>query len=88
MYLIRAWDIHAGLGYTQYKLLAVPTARVARMLAPLASSTGLSLLGALPPNPHPSLNSLISLLFLFSLILYISINSAVTCHGNLCSVKI
>jgi hypothetical protein len=38
------------------KLLAVPTARVARKLAPLAFSTGLSLLGALPPNPHPSLN--------------------------------
>ena len=46
------------------KLLAVPTARVARMLAPLAFSTGLSLLGALPPNP---LSLYIVLLFLFSL---------------------
>ena len=34
-----------------YKLLAMPTARVARKLTPLAFSTGLSLLGALPPNP-------------------------------------
>jgi hypothetical protein len=34
------------------KLLAVPTAQVARKLAPLAFGTGLSLLGALPPNPH------------------------------------
>jgi hypothetical protein len=31
--------------------MAVPTARVARKLAPLTYSTGLSLLGVLPPNP-------------------------------------
>jgi hypothetical protein len=51
-----------GLFYIFDKLLAVPTARVARKLAPLAFGTGLSLLGALPPNPHPSLLSLIPLL--------------------------
>jgi hypothetical protein len=33
------------------KLLAMPTAWVARMLAPLTFGIGLSLLGALPPNP-------------------------------------
>jgi hypothetical protein len=47
-----------GLFYIIDKLLAVPTARVARKLAPLAFGTGLSLLGALPPNPHPSLNAI------------------------------
>jgi hypothetical protein len=36
---------------TFHKFLAVPTAQVARMLTPLAFSTGLNLLGALPPNP-------------------------------------
>jgi hypothetical protein len=42
--------------YSYNKLLAVPTAQVARKLTPLTFGTGLSLLGALPPNPHPSLN--------------------------------
>ena len=41
-----------------YKLLAVPLAQVARKLAPLTYGTGLSLLGALPPNPHSFLESL------------------------------
>jgi hypothetical protein len=51
-----------GSGMALTMLLAVPTARVARKLAPLAPKppffttqhsfgTGLSLLGALPPNP-------------------------------------
>jgi hypothetical protein len=43
--------LDAGTVYHRDKLLAVPTARVTHMLAPLAFSTGLSLLGALPPNP-------------------------------------
>jgi len=34
-----------------YKLLAMPTTQVAHKLTPLAFSTGLSLLGALSPNP-------------------------------------
>ena len=33
------------------KLMAVPTARVARMLAPLAFSTGLQLAGGVAPKP-------------------------------------
>ena len=40
----------------EYKLMAVPTARVARMLAPLTFSTGLQLAGGVAPKPpfHPS----------------------------------
>jgi len=63
--------------------LAVPTARVARKLTPLAFSTGLSLLGALPPNPlFFYIHSLISpYIFIHSLItLYIFIHSLITLY--------
>jgi hypothetical protein len=40
-----------ALFYFWDKLLAMPTAWVAHMLAPPTFSIGLSLLGALPPNP-------------------------------------
>src|SRR6202789_4346573 len=52
-----SWTV---LLYIFDKLLAVPTARVARKLAPLAFGTGLSLLVALPPNPHPFSNAVSS----------------------------
>ena len=52
-----SWTV---LLYIFDKLLAVPTARVARKLAPLAFGTGLSLLGALPPNPRPFSNAVSS----------------------------
>ena len=39
------------LTYYRDKLMAVPTARVARMLAPLTFSTGLQLAGGLAPKP-------------------------------------
>ena len=44
----------------------MPTAQVACKLTPLTCSTNLSLLGALPPNPHPFLKGFIFLpLFLY-----------------------
>ena len=43
------------LAYSYDKLLAMPTAWVARMLAPLTYSTGLQLVGGAAPKP-PSLS--------------------------------
>ena len=54
--------------------MAMPTARVARMLAPLAFSPGLSLPGALPPNPLLSHTHSLLCIYLYaivSLFLYI-----------------
>src|SRR5882757_6069254 len=61
----------------------MPTARVTRKLTPLAFSTRLSLLGALPPNPlFLYIHSLISpYIFIHSLISsYIFIHSLITSY--------
>ena len=61
----------------------MPTARVARKLTPLAFSTRLSLLGALPPNPlFFYIHSLISpYIFIHSLITsYVFIHSLITLY--------
>ena len=52
-------------GYYPYKLLAMPTAQVARMLTPLAFSTGYQLVGGIAPKPPlSSLHSSISVFIL------------------------
>jgi hypothetical protein len=54
-YVLNSYSCHVAI-VGRYKLLAMPTAWITCMLAPLTFGIGLSLLGALPLNPHSSLN--------------------------------
>ena len=49
-HITKAWELRAGMGNPN-KLMAVPTARVARTLAPLTFSTGHQLVGGVAPKP-------------------------------------
>ena len=81
------------------KLLAMPTAWVTRKLVPLTFSIGLSLLGALPPNPlffTYTVNCFTYYIFIYNLItslplyivslLHLSLYTVLSLHSSLYTV--